>query len=116
MKILELAEKIGAKILTHTEKATIVEVTQIYAGDNISEILNRTSSSTLLVTNLSNTLLPRVANLIDVAAVCLVNGISPKTELVTEAEDQGVILLVSPMSLFETCGHLHKFFDGKAPQ
>jgi hypothetical protein len=113
MKLTDLAQRTGAKILLNAEKAEAVNVARIYAGDNISDILNQVSDTTLLVTNLSNSLLPRVANLMDGQGICLVNGVIPKAELIDAAREHGTVILVSPVGMFETCGRLYQCLDGK---
>ena len=114
MKLTDLAEKTGAKIVLNDEKANDIEVVRIYAGDNISDILNQVSGTTLLVTNLSNSLLPRVTNLMDGHGICLVNGVVPKGELLDAARDHGTVILVSPVGVFETCGRLYQWLEGKS--
>lgn len=113
MKLSELAEKIGAKIVANHQKAASIEVVRVYAGDNISDILNQVTGTTLLVTNLSHTLLPRVADLMDGQGICLVNGITPKSEMVEAATEHGIVLMVSPVGMFETCGRLYQVLNGK---
>jgi hypothetical protein len=114
MKLSELAEKTGAKIVVNNEKAREVEVARVYAGDNISDILNQVSGTTLLVTNLSNSLLPRVADLMDGHGILLVNGVVPKAELLDAAQEHETVILVSPVGMFETCGRLYQCLNGKA--
>jgi serine kinase of HPr protein (carbohydrate metabolism regulator) len=106
MRLIELARGIGARILTHDAKAPAIEIKRIYAGDNISDMLNSASDSTLLVTNIANKMLNRVAELMDVPAICLVNGVAPAPEILELANGHGTVLVVSPVSLFETCGRL----------
>ena len=108
MKLTELADRIGAQIVLNAEKATDIEVDRIYAGDTISRILSEVSNTTLLVTNLANSLLPRVADLMDVPGICLLNGVTPKTELLGGASEHGTVILVSPVGMFETCGRLYQ--------
>jgi len=112
VKLSELVSKIGGRILTHANKASEVDIQRIYAGDTISEILNAASNTTLLVTNMSHNLLPRIAQLMDVPAICLVNGAVPGSDTLTLAEQRGTILVISPVDLFETCGRLYLCFDG----
>jgi hypothetical protein len=108
MKLRELADKIGAKILTHEEKAAAAEIDRIYAGDRMSDLLSHSSETTLLVTNLSNTVLRHVAELMSVPGICLLNGVTPEQEIVRSALENDTVLIVSPVGMFETCGRLYK--------
>jgi len=108
MHIRELAAKIGAKICANNEKDMDVEINRICAGDNISDLLNEASNATLLVTNLSNSLLPRVAGLMDVPGICLLKRRSVEPELLRAAIEHSTMVIVSPYGMFETCGRLYQ--------
>jgi hypothetical protein len=71
-------------------------------------LLSEGTETTLLVTNLSNALLPRVAQLVDAAAICLVSGGSPDPVVIKAADEHGIVLMVSPADMFETCGLLYR--------
>jgi hypothetical protein len=112
MRLSDVARKVDAKVLTHTDKAATIEVSHVYAGDTISEMLNAASEATLIVTNMSHNLLPRIAHLLDVPALCLVNNVTPGPEMLDFAEQRGTVLIVSPVDLFQTCGRLYLSLDG----
>ena len=111
MRLSELAERVGATVLTHRDRAVHIEVQRAYAGDRMSNLLSEGSETTLLVTNLSNAMLPRVAELVDASGICLVGGASPDPEVINAAEERGIVLMVSPASMFETCGRLYQCLD-----
>ena len=81
---------------------------RIYAGDRVSDLLNEASEKTLLVTNLMSLQMIRVAELMDVPAICFVNDVEPSPEIVARAGSTGTVLLVSPIGVFETCGRLYQ--------
>jgi redox-sensing transcriptional repressor len=113
MRLQELARKIGARILTpHPETAG--EVTRIYAGDRVSDLLNEASDQTLLVTNLANLQMVRVAELMEVPAICFVDGVDPAPEIVDLAAENGTLLMVSPLGVFETCGLIYQLLSLEA--
>jgi len=111
MKLTDLIPIISAKVLT-SGGTPDAEIKRIYAGDRVSDLLNQGDAETLLVTNLTGVHILRAAELMDVPAICLLNGVSPETELITAAERNTVVLLVSPYDMFETCGRLHRSFTG----
>lgn len=113
MRLEYLANKIGAKVLTNRDRAARVEIERAYAGDAMSNLLSEGSETTLLVTNLSNAMLPRVAQLVDAAGLCLLSGLSPEREMIEAAEERGIVLMVSPVGMFETCGRLYECLDGE---
>jgi redox-sensing transcriptional repressor len=110
MKLLELAQKIGARILT-PGLGTSSEVTRIYAGDRVSDLLNEASDKTLLVTNLANLQMVRVAELMEVPGICFVDGVDPGQEIIDLATENGTLLMVSPAGVFETCGLIYQLLS-----
>lgn len=106
MKLEDLAKKIGARILTPGSGEA--EVTRIYAGDRVSDLLNEASDTTLLVTNLANLQMVRVAELMEVPGICFVDGIDPGPDIVELATENGTVLMVSPLGVFETCGLIYQ--------
>jgi hypothetical protein len=107
MNLEDLARRIGAQVVTRG-RAADVPIDRIYAGDRISDLLNQASESTLVVTNLAGPQLVRAAELMDVPAICLVGGRAPQAEMLAAAGAHGVLLMVSPADLFETCGRLYR--------
>jgi redox-sensing transcriptional repressor len=112
MRLEELAKDIGARIVTTGRKGG-TEVTRIYAGDRVSDLLNEASDTTLLVSNLASVQMLRVAELMDVPGICFVGGIEPDDEVVELARSNGTLLMVSPVGVFETCGLIYRFLGGE---
>ena len=85
MKLQDLAAKIGATVIS-PGKPDGTEVTHIYAGDRVSDLLNQASEKTLLVSNLASVQMLRVAELMDVPGICFVGNIRPDAEMVDLAK------------------------------
>ncbi len=105
MRVDELAVLIGARVLVPGRRAA-VELEQVYAGDRISDLLNAAADHSLLITNLASAHLTRVAELMDIPAICLVAGQTPDDAMLAAAREHGTWLLVSAAPLFETCGRM----------
>ncbi len=110
MKLDELALRIGAKVLT--PGPADAQIARIYAGDRVSDLLNEASSKTLLVTNLANLQMLRVAELMEVPGICFVDGVEPDQEVVELASQNHTMLMVSPVGVFETCGLIYQLLAG----
>ena len=113
MKVAQLATEIGATMLNSA--AHDGEVEQVYAGDRVSDLLNHASESTLLVSNLTSGQLLRVAELMGVAGICLVNGHRPSEEDLKVMSNHTIAVLVSPVGVFETCGRIYTCLFEKNP-
>ena len=107
MKLEDLAHNIGARVITPGRPGG-TEITRIYAGDRVSDLLNEASDKTLLVSNLASVQMLRVAELMDVPGICFVNDVEPDADVVELARQNGTLLLVSPAGVFETCGLIYK--------
>lgn len=106
MKLPELAAKIGATVLS-PGRSDATEVTHIYAGDRVSDLLNQASEKTLLVSNLASVQMLRVAELMDVPGICFVENIRPEVEIVDLAKANRTFVMVSPAGVYETCGLIY---------
>jgi hypothetical protein len=110
MNLIELAENVGAKVV-NTECCQR-EAEYVYAGDRVSDLLEHASNNTLIVSNLASGQLMRIAELMEVAGICLVNSHQPAKEDLQFMSEHGIAVLVSPVGLFETCGRAYKcLFD-----
>jgi hypothetical protein len=111
MRAAKLAETIGANIVNPTISGG--EVEHVYAGDRVSDLLNHSSDTTMLVSNLTSGHFIRIAELMEVAGICLVNGHRPCEDDLKVMSEHGVAVLVSPVGLFETCGRIYGCMFGK---
>ncbi len=112
MKLEDLARKIGARILTPGSEGA--EMTRIYAGDRVSDLLSEASDTTLLVTNLANLQMVRVAELMEVPGICFVDGVDPGPEIIELATENHTLLMVSAVGVFETCGLIYQLLVSNA--
>lgn len=110
MQLDELAKRVGVEVLTPGRRVE-VQAETIYAGDRISDLLNAAAENVLLVSNLPGSHLLRLAELMDVPGICLVNGQHPENPLIETARKHGTLLMVSSVGLFETCGQLFRALD-----
>ncbi len=106
MELSALANSIGAE-LRGTVESRNIDLDQVYAGDRISDLLNAAGDHALLVSNLASGQLIRVAQLMDIPCICLVSGQEPDDAMLAAASEHETALMVSPFSLFETCGRIH---------
>lgn len=117
MRLDLLAAALGARLLTGAaarEKC----IRRVYAGDRMSDLLGAVTDETLLVTHVANWGLVNLIELMDVPAVCLVNGSEPDADVLSAARKAGAAILVSPHGMYETCGRLHRAMHaspGSAP-
>jgi len=107
MKLAELAQSIGARVLA-AGSAGELKVARVCAADRMSDLLSESADHTLLVTNIANKSLARLMELMDVPGICLLNNVEPDPEVVEAAKACGAVLMVSADGMFETCGRLYQ--------
>jgi hypothetical protein len=114
MNLARIAVLIEARILPVGAGADR-EISRVYAGDRISDLIAQASPKTLLVTNLANAQLVRVAQLMECPGICIANGADPGPEVTAALSAGGTTVLVSGVGLFETCGRLFTHLGAREP-
>jgi len=84
------------------------EVTGGYAGDLLSDVLARGEPGMIWVTLQTHPNVAAVASLKELSAVILVGGRRPEERTMEKAEEEGLILLGSPLSTFELAGRIYE--------
>lgn len=91
-----------------TTLVTDTLIRSVAAGDLMSDVLVRDDDHLLLVTNLSTDQVARTADIVDAVGIILAGAKKPQEAMITLADELGLPVLVSPLSLFETCAALHE--------
>ena len=110
MRLEEIREALEAewsRCKANRTDCTGTEVLSCHASDLMSDVLTYSGVGSLLLTGLTNAQVIRVAVVSDFAAVCFVRGKKPQPEAAQLAEERQIPLLVTPMSMYESCGRLY---------
>ena len=105
MKLKEVVENLGLEIRCGADRLE-KEVTGGYASDLLSDVMANTRAGELWVTLQVHQNIVAVASLNDLAGIILVNSREPEDVTLRKAEEEGVVLMVSPLSTFEVAGRL----------
>jgi len=84
-----------------------LEVRSCHASDLMSDVLTFHGPGSLLLTGLTNAQVVRTAEMSDFVAICFVRGKQPRPEAVKLAEEKVIPLLLTPLSMYESCGRLY---------
>jgi predicted transcriptional regulator len=79
-----------------------------YAADLMSYVLASSEPNAVLLTGLCTQQVIRTAHLADLAAIVVVRGKQPTSEMIKLAEQEHLPLISSPYGLYELCGRLYK--------
>ncbi|HOC21783.1 MAG: transcriptional regulator [Chloroflexi bacterium] len=105
MKVAEIVKAIEGEILT--PPAVDVDLDRAFAADLMSDILVFAQPKMLMITGLTNPQTIRTAEMSDMPVILFVRGKRPSEALVRMAEEIGIGLLLSPYTMYETCGLLY---------
>lgn len=100
-------ELTGAKCVSG-DPENVMEISCGFACDLMSDVLTLDAEDLLLVTGLCNTQTIRTAEMSDVRCILFVRGKKATPEMIELADQNGIILLESPYSMFRAVGELAK--------
>ncbi len=83
------------------------EINTVCGCDLMSDVLTLHKPNGLLLTGLTNPQVIRTVEMADIAAVCFIRGKIPQTETISLAKEKQIPLLVTRLSMFESCGRLY---------
>ena len=106
MKLSEVKEILDAKVLTG-EEFLDKEVNSACGCDLMSDVLAFVKDKALLLTGLINPQVIRTAEMMDMKAVVFVRGKTPTEEMISLAEESGIVIMTTELPLYLTCGKLY---------
>ncbi len=108
MKLRQVVDILGAQVLCCPEKVDEIEIPYGYACDLMSDVLAFCSPGAMLLTGLTNVQIVRTAQMLDLPAIAFVRGKVPPAETLSLAEMNGIVMLYSSGSMYESCGILYQ--------
>lgn len=77
-------------------------------SDMMSDVLAYIKKDAILLTGLTNLQVIRTAEMLDIVCLIFVRGKKPTAEMLQKADDLGIYVLSTELSMFEACGILYK--------
>lgn len=107
MTVTELAQSMALRPFALPQPQR--EVEGGYVGDLLSWVMGRAQEKNAWVTIMSNQNVAAVALMAEVSCVILTEGVVPDDALLQRAEQQGINLLGTDLSTFDTAAALKQF-------
>lgn len=107
MKRSEIVSLVNAHTLS-CDDAPDCEIRVACASDLMSAILSISKPDCILLTTMEDSHLLHTARMLKVSAILYVRGVVPSRDIIEAAEDQGMVLLATDMSMFTACGVLYQ--------
>ncbi len=105
MTLAELKNLLDADVIVG-EDLLGMEVKAGFAADLMSDVLAFAKEGSILLTGLTNPLVIRTAETLDLSAIIFVRGKRPSDDAVKLAREKNIALLGTRYILFESCGRL----------
>ena len=106
MRLGEIRDLLQARVLVDGADSELV-VESGCGSDLLSDVLAFTHSGVLLLTGLSHPQVVRTAEVASIPAIVFVRGKAPSEDTVALAQERGIALLQTDLTLFEACGRLY---------
>ncbi len=106
MKLMEVKEILSADVISGEENLDR-EVLSACGSDLMSDVLAFVKDQALLLTGLMNPQVIRTAEMMDMKAVVFVRGKTPTEEMISLAEESGIVIMTTELPLYLTCGKLY---------
>lgn len=105
MTLAEIKKILDADVIVGGEMLSM-EVNTGFAADLMSDVLAFAKEGSILLTGLTNPLVVRTAETLDLRAIIFVRGKRPSPEAMKLAQEKSIPLLGTKYILFESCGRL----------
>ena len=105
MKLRMIAELLHARVLS-AEEMLDTEVQDAFCCDMMSDVLAYATNQSLLITALVNPQVVRTAMMLDMHCIVFINGKEPIPEIVSLADANDIVVMVTQASMFRAAGIL----------
>ena len=106
MKISQIREILNAEVLCGEENLE-KDVHSACGSDMMSDVLAYVKNQAVLLTGLVNSQVIRTAEMMDMLCVVFVRKKQPTPEMIELAKENGIVVMHTPMRMYEACGKLY---------
>lgn len=107
MKIKTIVELLDAEVLCGADKLEN-EVHSACGSDMMSDVLAYVKEQAVLLTGLVNPQVVRTADMMDMKCIVFVRGKRPGPDVISLAEESGIVLLCCRERMYIACGKLYE--------
>lgn len=106
MKIKDVATILEAEVICRSDLLD-TEVISACGSDMMSDVLAYVKDHAVLLTGLVNPQVVRTAEMMDMKCIVFVRGKNPGEQIISLAEEAGIVLLRSSYRMYTSCGLLY---------
>ena len=108
MKLSDVIDLLNAEVLFSNDEKLNMEIKQASASDLMSDVLASKDVPDILLTGLTNTQVIRTSSISGIKAIVIVRDKSLESKVIELAKEEGISLITTHLSLFESCGKLYE--------
>ncbi len=105
MTVSEIVNVLHADVLCGSTEG--IEINSACGSDMMSDVLAFVKEQACLLTGLVNPQVIRTAEMMDIKCVIFVRGKNPGSDIVSLAEEKGIVVLRTQKGMFSSCGSLY---------
>lgn len=109
MKLIEIVEKLDLSLISGILNPE-TEIKGVYVSDLLSDVMGNAKEGDLWITLQSHKNIVAVAELKDICAIAIINGNQPDESARNKSEEDGIPLLTTQESAFQTAGRIYELF------
>ena len=106
MQIKKIAELLNAEVLCGADRLDSV-VNSAFGCDMMSDVLAFVKDQGVLLTGLCNPQVVRTAVMMDMKCIVFVRGKRPSEEVISLADDSGIVVMATEERMYASCGVLY---------
>ncbi|HBR31487.1 MAG TPA: hypothetical protein DD733_05345 [Clostridiales bacterium] len=106
MKINEIRDLLNANVICGADSLD-KDVYSACGSDMMSDVLAFVKDQAVLLTGLVNSQVIRTAQMMDMQCIVFVRNKIPAEDMITLAKNSGLVLLATPLRMYEACGILY---------
>jgi hypothetical protein len=106
VRLAELSKALGLQIAAGSVEG--VEATGAYVSDLLSDVMAHAQQGAVWITLQVHKNVVAVATLKELAAIVIVGGREPEQDAAEKATDEGMPILTTAMTAFETAGRMYE--------
>ena len=106
MLVSEIMKTVNATLLTKDLPGQR-DISHAFSADMMSDVLAYVKDQAVLLTGLVNSQVIRTAEMMDMLCIVFVRSKMPSAEMISLAEESGIVILATRMRMYEACGKLY---------
>ncbi|NLB91498.1 MAG: hypothetical protein GX786_09820 [Clostridiales bacterium] len=107
MVVRDIVQAVDGRVLVGEDQMDR-EIKSACGADLMSDVLAFVKEKTLLITGLTNLLVVRTAEMLDITCILFARGKVPSEDILQEAKKLDLIVLSTDLTTYTACGVLYK--------